>query len=310
MAYPSTLTSFSNPQPTDRLNSPSHSSIETTQNTALSELQTYIGVNTGANASVVGTLLYDIKSPSSDGGGHIQSADKGGTGQVSFMKGDILVAQSSSVLTKLSVGLDGQALVSNSNTATGVNWGSVTGLPQPATTLIPLSAIANDATTQDTTPASTAGTVGLVTFPLPIVASMITVKVGEVISDSNSFDIALFSQDGQSRLFNVTTPVISTPCILSSAYVTPPASIVAGNYYIWVNANTNADVSLVHRKIDATSTNKYASILGLAFVGGRAPMQGRVSIQSGIPRTSFNPSTEITSVVSGAAGTLLFRIDG
>lgn len=122
MPYPSTLTSFSNPLPTDRLNSPSHSSIETAQNTGLTELQTYIGVITGANASVVGTLLYDIKSPASDGGGHVQTANKGGTGQTAFTKGDILVATNSSTLAKLSAGTDNQILQVNSSTASGLNW--------------------------------------------------------------------------------------------------------------------------------------------------------------------------------------------
>ena len=125
MPYPSTLTAYTNPLPTERLNSPSHSSIETAQNTGLTEIQTYIGVTTGVNASAVGTLLYDIKAPGSDGGGHVQTANKGGTGQTSFNKGDILVAQSSSVLTKLAVGSAGEVLGVNPDASTGVSWSSV-----------------------------------------------------------------------------------------------------------------------------------------------------------------------------------------
>src|SRR3990167_3316852 len=122
MAYPSTISSFSNPIPTDRLNSPSHSSVETAQNTGLTELQTYIGVITGANASAIGTLIYDVKALGSDGGGHVQTAIKGGTGQTTYTKGDILVAQSSSTLSRLTVGEDNQILSSNSSVASGLNW--------------------------------------------------------------------------------------------------------------------------------------------------------------------------------------------
>ena len=122
MPYPSTLTSFNNPGPLDRLNSPSHSSVETAQNTGLTELQTYIGVITGASASAVGTLLYDIKAPDSNGGGHVQTAIKGGTGQTTYTKGDVLVGQSSSTLTKVAVGTDGQILSANSSVATGISW--------------------------------------------------------------------------------------------------------------------------------------------------------------------------------------------
>jgi hypothetical protein len=117
--YPSTLTSFSNPSPTDRLNSPSHSSVESAQNDAVAQLEKFIGTN----ASAVGTLIHDIRSPDSTGGGHIQSANKGGTGQTSFAKGDILVAQSSSVLTKLAVGGDGKILIADKSQSTGITWG-------------------------------------------------------------------------------------------------------------------------------------------------------------------------------------------
>lgn len=118
MSYPSTLTSFTNPQPTDRLNAPSHSSIETAQNTGLSEIQTFVGTL----ASTAGTLIYDIRSPNSNGGGHVQTAVLGGTGQTSFTKGDILAGQSNSTLSRLAVGVDGQILSADSTKATGITW--------------------------------------------------------------------------------------------------------------------------------------------------------------------------------------------
>src|ERR1700759_1269465 len=101
-AFPSILTSYTNPNPTDRLNSPSHSSIESAQNSGLSQIEDVIGVE--GPASIVGSLQYLIKSPASNGGGHVQTAATGGTGQTSFNKGDTFVAQSSSVISKLAVG--------------------------------------------------------------------------------------------------------------------------------------------------------------------------------------------------------------
>lgn len=118
MAYPSTITSFSTPQPTDRLNSPSHSSIEGAQNTGITELMTFVGTT----ASVQGSLIYDIRATASDGGGHVQTAVKGGTGQTTFTKGDILTAQSASVLGKLAVGNDGDIIKANSSMAAGMHW--------------------------------------------------------------------------------------------------------------------------------------------------------------------------------------------
>ena len=102
MAYPSVLSALSNPNATDRLNSPSHSSLHQSENSAITQVETFLGLE--GSASTVGTLIYDVRSPASNGGGHVQTANKGGTGQVTFNKGDTLVAQSSSVISKLSVG--------------------------------------------------------------------------------------------------------------------------------------------------------------------------------------------------------------
>lgn len=126
--FPSILTSYTNPQATDKLNSPSHSGVETAQNSGLSQVEAVIGVE-GAS-SVVGSLQYLIKSSASDGGGHVQSANKGGTGQTSYSKGDLLVGSSSSVLSKIAIGSDGTVPIADSTQSTGIGWGNVTaGLP-------------------------------------------------------------------------------------------------------------------------------------------------------------------------------------
>ncbi len=136
--YPSVVATLIDPNPTDRLNSPSHSGLHQSENAEIEQIQTFVGTT----SSLAGTLMHDIRSPESDGGGHVQSAAKGGTGQTSYNKGDILVASSSSVLTKLAVGATNQVLVADPAQATGVRWGtgaiptvrtysrpSVTGVP-------------------------------------------------------------------------------------------------------------------------------------------------------------------------------------
>ena len=81
------------------------------------------------DSSVVGTYEYLLKSPASDGGGHVQVVNKGGTGQTSYTKGDILIASSNSVLTKLAIGLDATVLTVDSSQSTGIKWNPVVGGP-------------------------------------------------------------------------------------------------------------------------------------------------------------------------------------
>lgn len=121
--FPSVLNTFNRPSATDRLNNPSHSALHNTVSSALGQVQAVIGVE-GDN-SVVGSLEYLIKSPASDGGGHVQSAVKGGTGQITFTKGNLLVATNATTLTKLAVGSEGEVLRVTGGAATGVSWSSV-----------------------------------------------------------------------------------------------------------------------------------------------------------------------------------------
>src|SRR3990167_790781 len=125
MAYPSVVSTYTDPQPTDRMNAPSHSSIESAQNTGLEEIQTFVGTL----SSAVGTLVYDIRATASDGGGHTQTAVKGGTGQTTYTKGDLLVATNASTLSKFAVGANNLVLVADSNEASGMRWGSGNQMP-------------------------------------------------------------------------------------------------------------------------------------------------------------------------------------
>jgi hypothetical protein len=126
--FPSVISTITNPIATQRLNSPSHSSIESAQNDGINKLETFVGTL----SSTQGTLMYDIRAAASNGGGHIQSANKGGTGQTSFTKGDILVATSSSVIAKVAIGNNNDVLIADSTQNAGLKW-SVFGVNQGGT---------------------------------------------------------------------------------------------------------------------------------------------------------------------------------
>lgn len=120
--YPSTITTFSYPTASDRLNSPSHSALHNTTSSAIGQMQTVIGTS----SSIIGTIIGDLRNPASDGGGHVQTAVKGGTGQTSFNKGDLLVATGPSVLSKLAVSsVTGNVLSIDTNEVTGMKWTAI-----------------------------------------------------------------------------------------------------------------------------------------------------------------------------------------
>lgn len=130
--FPSILTSYTNPAPTSPLNAPSHSGIEIAQNSGLTQLEATVGLS--GSASVLGTIIGDLRSPASGGGGHIQSANTGGTGQTGFNKGDILAASSSSVLGKVGIGVDGAILIADSTQTSGMRWAQSASTKLIATT--------------------------------------------------------------------------------------------------------------------------------------------------------------------------------
>jgi hypothetical protein len=158
MPFPSTLTAFTYPLPTNRLNSPSHSSVHGQIASALGQVETIIG-RSGDN-SVLGTIIGDLRSPDSGGGGHVQTANKGGTGQTSYTKGDILVSTSSSVLAKLAIGGDNSFLRANSSTAAGLEWASgVSPKLAISTSVVTITSVATEQSILSVTiPGSTIGT--------------------------------------------------------------------------------------------------------------------------------------------------------
>lgn len=124
--FPTSLDTLTNPTSSDKLNSPDHAAQHASENDAIEALEAKVGVN---NSAVTTSLDYIIKNAASNGGGHVQTANKGGTGQTSYTKGDLLVAQSASVLTKLAVGTDGQYLRATSSVAAGVEWRALAETP-------------------------------------------------------------------------------------------------------------------------------------------------------------------------------------
>lgn len=297
MPFPSIITIFTNPLPTNRLNSPSHSTIETQQNTSLTEIETFVGTT----ASIPGTLVGDIRSPASDGGGHIQSASKGGTGQTSYAKGNILVASSSSVLTKVVVGNNGEAFVADSSQPTGVKWAPVSS--PTAQTVIPTSALPVDTSNADpvaafTLQSSALGYVGQINIPYNISVNKVRfiAAAGQL---TTSVLVGIYSEDGQTQKIAATFAAVSTS--VQTALVS--SVTLNGVYYIVATTPQGDPTSAA---IGVWATNGNGTVIDKIWGLPNAPViEGTIPITSGALPTTINPVT-ITSVLGR---TLVVRLD-
>lgn len=205
--FPSTLSSYTDPVPTNRLNTNPHSSIESAQNSGLKQLEAVIGV-AGAS-SVVGTYEYFVKSPASNGGGHVQTANKGGTGQTSYNKGDILVATSSSVLSKLAVSsVLNDVLIADPNASAGLKWATNPNSNKIAlnTSSVIVSGTDSQTLFSATIPGSTLGVSNGIKFK------------GEVRVFGQQDNLTMTLNYGVNSVATMTVPTI-TPTSLLSGYI-------------------------------------------------------------------------------------------
>lgn len=233
MPFPSTITAFPTVNPTDRLNNPSHSALENLQSSTIGQLQTFIGTN----ASAVGTLIYDVRSPNSNGGGHIQSANKGGTGQTTYNKGDLLVATSSSVISKVVVGGDGQVLVADSTQAAGVKWST------PNATKIAVNTTSVFAVEGQTSTA-------VVLYSASIVGS--TLGTNNAIKFTGELRRLAIPNSNFNLVVNYGNNVIASVLILSTSSLISATGVINGviaasgvsNQFGFVNINAAAQVAI------------------------------------------------------------------
>ena len=142
---------------------------------------------------------------------------------------------------------------------------------------------------------------GQVVIPFAITANKISISI-HTAAVAGTFDLSLYSEDGQTRLFSVTTATISGAGVVTTAL--SAVSIPAGIYYIGINTNSTADITVYTyntSKVDADSTG----VKGLSALSTEPTMDGYVTITAGTPATTFTPSSNTYTEDSIP----LFRLD-
>lgn len=140
---------------------------------------------------------------------------------------------------------------------------------------------------------NTAMSVGLVNLPSPITANKISFYVDSV-SVAGVLKLAMFSEDGLTVYFSVSTASISASGVKTTAL----SSVVlpSGNYYIAILPTTTANISPVFFVGDADL---------LDVVSGETPIEGTLTVTANTIPVTITP----TSISHSDNHTLYFRLD-
>jgi hypothetical protein len=172
------------------------------------------------------------------------------------------------------------------------------GLPE-AKTLIPQSNADEGAAPSAASVVGTTARVGQVIVPFKIVANKISTTVASV-NVAGTIDFTLYSEDGQTQLFSVTSANIAAGGTITISI--PSVTIRPGVYYILANANSTANVNFFFYS-ETNSPFGNAQLTG--GIAGEPVTRGTLAITADTPPATITPS----SITSAGTNTLCFRLD-
>lgn len=193
-------------------------------------------------------------------------------------------------------GSSGQFLSTNASGT--LSWATAGGGAATVLTLMPTCnqvPAGGDATKAIVT--STTGHLGQINVTQKIVVNQVTFDVS-VAAVAGTAKVVLYSEDGQTQIFSVTTATISGAGVVSTAVSS--VTVNPGIYYLYIMPVSTASFTCY---IWGTNTTSRADFTALS---GKAVMEGTLTVTADTPPTTFTPS----SITSAALNTLLVRLDG
>jgi hypothetical protein len=176
----------------------------------------------------------------------------------------------------------------------------LTAVPEP---LAKYGAISNT-TFGDTTTAK----VTLYSIREKITVNKISV-MSQTVSTGDTLDITVYSENGQTQLFSVTTASIASS---TTPYTTAVSAVVLdpGNYYILTNANSgtpNLQLSAYETNASPFAT---ATTGSLSDVTSEPVLTGTLAISAGTPPATITPGSITPAVTGSTLGrAIVFRLD-
>lgn len=161
--------------------------------------------------------------------------------------------------------------------------------------LIPLPAFPAFAISSKQMNVNTTGWCGKISITSGITTQKISIEIASH-AVNGTLKIALFSEDGQTQIFSVTTATITTTGIVSTAISS--TTINAGHYYIVVIPVSTTD----------TSPRTYSFSANVATLNDPASepvLSGTITVTAGTMPSTITP----TSITADATSCLTFRLD-
>jgi hypothetical protein len=152
---------------------------------------------------------------------------------------------------------------------------------------------------------NTTAYLGQVIVPFKIVVNKISIRVAAVAT-TGTLDISMYTEDGQTQLFSVTTATLNSGGGDDNTISTTAVSavtLVPGIYYVMINPNSTANIITYFW---SATTNPFGTTAGLlGDITSEPVMRGTLTITADTPPTTFDPAA-ITDTVSS---TPIVRLD-
>lgn len=269
-------------------------------------------LNVGANAGIIpstGVENAHVKAAAGIEGSKVQALSKGANAGVIPSTGvaDAHVSDTAAIAFAKLAGVAAKGANSDITSLTGLTTplsypqggrgtgaGALTQFPMP---IFNIKEVVGSQLNSNTTL-----WLGLVNIPHPMTVNKLTVYISSTTGDG-TLDISLYSEDGQTRLFSITTANLTSADFLESTAVAGVV-IPAGNY--WIAVNTNGTADLVTFFYTVPTQTPYGTTAGIFFdVAGEPVVMGTLAITAGTPPATIDP----TAITEGAGKILLFRLD-
>lgn len=219
---------------------------------------------------------------------------------------DIVAAASTTAAGKVELATDAET-ITGTDTARAVTPANLTARFKSCVSIMPKpphGAVAG-ATNQPFINDNTYALFGALVVPLKITVNKLSFWLSRT-SGTTSFDIALYTEDGQTKVIDITTASISAGAAQVVTTAVSSVVLVPGVYYVGVVANgTTFNMNLACWATASRADAGFEDIFN--GVSSEPFLEGSATVTAATLPATFNPTTDLTD--SGDDLTLAIRLD-